>query len=338
LSPSPALGNPFFSAGSSKMILLQTKARVVVVDPNSFRSIALSVSKEKWKKASYDIVHRSGFLPSEASNFKRRWNCVDGSLFSSVRIWTRQNAAEARKVGDQLGDISPEVLSGDMGPVMEDEIRRCHGFVGAVSNLMRSPSSSSKDVIDVSRQLPEKIRDKPQKERVEVLRAELPRTPQSHFFSKLFDWFSRRLYLQAASHSEYIEGDGTIVLQHAQNFRSAALMRKTANSQTTLDDPRLHVIDLPSLKEFRFRACVVSTILSCEWIRAEQSWESALSEPSKNDRRVPTFIVVDEAHNFISAEPRNHSEKGLREQFRRIAAEGRKFGFFLIVVSQRLTS
>jgi DNA helicase HerA-like ATPase len=126
-----------------------------------------------------------------------------------------------------------------------------------------------------------------------------------------------------------------LYFSNAQNFRSAGLMRKTANSQTTLDDPRLHVIDLPSVKEFRFRAWVVSTILSCEWIRAEQSWESALSEPSKNDRRVPTFIVADEAHNFISAEPRNHSEKGLREQFRRIAAERRKFGLFQIVVSQR---
>src|SRR3954447_19453280 len=27
-------------------------------------------------------------------------------------------------------------------------------------------------------------------------RAELPRTPQSHFFSQFFNWFSRRLYLQ----------------------------------------------------------------------------------------------------------------------------------------------
>jgi DNA helicase HerA-like ATPase len=79
-------GKSFFLGRLIEEILLQTKARVVVVDPNSFRSIALSVSKEKWKKASYDIVHCSGFLPSEASNFKRRWNCVDGSLFSSVRI------------------------------------------------------------------------------------------------------------------------------------------------------------------------------------------------------------------------------------------------------------
>ena len=111
----------------------------------------------------------------------------------STAVFSARYASEQDKTPLKLekleinwANISPEVLSGDMGPVMEDEIRRCHGFVGAVSNLMRSPSSSSKDVIDVSRQLPEKIRDKPQKERVEVLRAELPRTPQSHFLQQTF--------------------------------------------------------------------------------------------------------------------------------------------------------
>jgi hypothetical protein len=156
-----------------------------------------------------------------------------------------------------LGDISPEVLSGDMGPVMEDEIRRCHGFVGAVSNLMRSPSSSSKDVIDVPRQLLEKIRDKPPKERVEVLRAELPRTPQSissaNFSIGSLGDFTYKLQVTANISREMAR----LYFSNAQKFRSAGLMRKSANYQTTLDDPRLHVIDLPSVKEFRFRAWVV---------------------------------------------------------------------------------
>src|SRR4051794_8600604 len=63
-------------------------------------------------------------------------------------------------------------------------------------------------------------------------RAELPRTPQSHFFSQFFNWFSRRLYLQAASHSEYLEGDGTIVLQQCTEFpqcRFDAQNRKFSN-------------------------------------------------------------------------------------------------------------
>jgi DNA helicase HerA-like ATPase len=47
------------------------------------------------------------------------------------------------------------------------------------------------------------------------------------------------------------------------------------------------------------------------------------------------FVVLDEAHNLIPAEPRGKAEIILREQFRTIAAEGRKFGMFLILATQR---
>jgi DNA helicase HerA-like ATPase len=61
----------------------------------------------------------------------------------------------------------------------------------------------------------------------------------------------------------------------------------------------------------------------------------ALEKPSGEDERVPTFIVVDEAHNLIPKMPRSKLEAALREQFRTVVAEGRKYGLFLIVVSQR---
>jgi ATPase family associated with various cellular activities (AAA) len=75
--------------------------------------------------------------------------------------------------------------------------------------------------------------------------------------------------------------------------------------------------------------------LATEWTRTRRRWEAALAHPEEKDPRVPTFIVVDEAHNLIPDEPRSHNERRLREQFRTIAAEGRKFGLFLILVSQR---
>ncbi|MFX1563665.1 MAG: ATP-binding protein [Promethearchaeota archaeon] len=45
----------------------------------------------------------------------------------------------------------------------------------------------------------------------------------------------------------------------------------------------------------------------------------------------PVFLVVEEAHNFVPPESNTHSY----EIIRRIAAEGRKFGIFLILISQR---
>ena len=55
----------------------------------------------------------------------------------------------------------------------------------------------------------------------------------------------------------------------------------------------------------------------------------------KDDRRVPTFVIVDEAHNLLPASPRGKMQEALGDMFRKVAAEGRKFGLFLMVVSQR---
>jgi DNA helicase HerA-like ATPase len=45
--------------------------------------------------------------------------------------------------------------------------------------------------------------------------------------------------------------------------------------------------------------------------------------------------VVDEAHNLMPADPQGSAEIALRDQFRAIVAEGRKYGLFLIIVTQR---
>lgn len=98
---------------------------------------------------------------------------------------------------------------------------------------------------------------------------------------------------------------------------------------------RLVVVDLPSINNNELRGLVLNSILTEEWENAEKKWEEAMNSPRDQDQRVPTFIVLDEAHNFIPAIPRSRHESLVREQFRTIAAEGRKFGLFLILVSQR---
>ncbi|WP_348787010.1 ATP-binding protein [Leifsonia sp. NPDC080035] len=58
------------------------------------------------------------------------------------------------------------------------------------------------------------------------------------------------------------------------------------------------------------------------------------------DRRMdrnPILIVIDEAHNFCPPSPRNSVEAQLTEQLIQIAAEGRKFGLWLFLSTQRPT-
>jgi DNA helicase HerA-like ATPase len=78
-----------------------------------------------------------------------------------------------------------------------------------------------------------------------------------------------------------------------------------------------------------------SSTLTESWQNARISWARALDQDYALDERVPTFIVIDEAHNLAGANPRGSLEQVVHEQLRTIAAEGRKYGLFLILVSQR---
>jgi uncharacterized protein DUF87 len=51
--------------------------------------------------------------------------------------------------------------------------------------------------------------------------------------------------------------------------------------------------------------------------------------------RTPTLIVVDEAHNLCPAEPVGPVQKALVERFIQIAGEGRKYGLWLLLSTQR---
>ena len=53
------------------------------------------------------------------------------------------------------------------------------------------------------------------------------------------------------------------------------------------------------------------------------------------DNRVPVFIVIDEAHNFIPISPRGSLQDRLTDKIIQIASEGRKYGLFLILLTQR---
>ena len=56
---------------------------------------------------------------------------------------------------------------------------------------------------------------------------------------------------------------------------------------------------------------------------------------AKRAERRPVLIVIDEAHNLCSPDPTTPVERALTEQLIQIAAEGRKFGLWLFLSTQR---
>jgi uncharacterized protein len=85
--------------------------------------------------------------------------------------------------------------------------------------------------------------------------------------------------------------------------------------------PRCLVVDLGSLGTREEQAITAGAVLERLWRRR------ALREP--------IAIVIDEAHNICPAEPADPITALATEDAIRIAGEGRKFGIYLIVVTQR---
>jgi DNA helicase HerA-like ATPase len=87
------------------------------------------------------------------------------------------------------------------------------------------------------------------------------------------------------------------------------------------DGPRCLVVDLGSLETREEQAVTAGHVLERLWRR--------------RGAREPVAIVIDEAHNVCPAGPEGPVAALATEDAIRIAGEGRKFGLYLILVSQR---
>lgn len=95
------------------------------------------------------------------------------------------------------------------------------------------------------------------------------------------------------------------------------------------------VIDLLSLETEAERLALVARVLAAAWGSAREAYSAALRDVGELDRRVPTILVIDEAHNLVPHQPKSPAAEHVAADIVRVAAEGRKFGLFLLVVTQR---
>ncbi|MHA7133460.1 ATP-binding protein [Oerskovia turbata] len=92
-------------------------------------------------------------------------------------------------------------------------------------------------------------------------------------------------------------------------------------SEVLDEGPRAVVVDLGSLHTHEEQLAVSLALLDDLWAaRAE---------------RTPRLIVIDEAHNVVSAEPATQLQRLTTARVVQIAAEGRKFGLWLLLSTQR---
>ena len=96
---------------------------------------------------------------------------------------------------------------------------------------------------------------------------------------------------------------------------------ETAATEIIVDRPNATVLDLGGFEYSEEPLIAALSVLDDLWARREE--------------RRPVLIVIDEAHNLCSPELTSPLQVAIRELIMQIAAEGRKFGLWLLLSTQR---
>jgi len=363
-------GKSFFLGRLVEEIMIKSKARCLILDPNGdFRKI-YKIDEELWRPnqplvKKYDIKTGKGKLTLETKDkFAEKWAPVmDDFIIKTNRVPKESNAEELKV---WWPSISLEFLIQSDNP-RSTEMFHCHNWAKELFNQFAqfSDDTDGEDIIVKVKNIFKSLQEIPNEEREKMVKRlktdgkkmgenlgtitnDTTRTKMSKLLRnaiKSGSLYDSLISLGATSLGHESMEKAKFVFESyswdtvnsyfglIERYQALDVLAKRPYSSKR--QRRLVVVDLPSINNNELRALVLNSILTEEWENAEKKWEEAMKSPRDEDRRVPTFIVLDEAHNFIPASPRSRHESLVREQFRTIAAEGRKFGLFLILVSQR---
>ena len=363
-------GKSFFLGRLIEEIMIKSKARCLILDPNGdFRKIN-EIDRELWRsnkvlREKYDIKTGMGKITLESEDeFAKNWKPVVEEFVIKTNRVPKEAKDEELKIW--WPTISLEFLIQSDNP-RSTEMFHCHNWAKELFNHFTrlSENTDEEDIISEVKNIFKRLQEMPDEERIKIIEKlrmdrgkegeslkaitnDKNRTKVSNMIRTAFkpgSLFDSLISLGAASlGNESMEKAKFVFESYSwetvndyfgliERYQSLGILAKGPSSSK--DHKRLEVIDLPSINNNELRALVLNSILTDEWENAVKNWEEAMNHPRDEDRRVPTFIVLDEAHNFIPSNPRSRHESLVREQFRTIAAEGRKFGLFLILVSQR---
>ena len=358
-------GKSYFLGRLIEEIIIKSKSRCLILDPNGdFRKIS-EIDDDLWNNnqplsEKYDIKTGIGKLTLESEeDFAKTWR-------HSVQDFCIKTNRVPKESGDQelkiwWPSVSLEFLIQENDPRTTTEMFHCHNWAKVLFNqfAQMSDDTNGEDIISKVKNIFKSLQDIPSENRVKMIRklrtTPIDKSETASTHPKLLDSLlssglsglgdiTKTLTKIINTSSESMEKAKFVFESYSwdtvnsyfgliEQYQSLGILAKRPYSSN--HKRRLEVIDLPSINNNELRALVLNSILTEEWENATQKWEDAMKSPRSEDKRVPTFIILDEAHNFIPSNPRSRHETLVREQFRTIAAEGRKFGLFLILVSQR---
>ena len=133
-------GKSFFLGRLIEEILVQTKARCIIFDPNAdFRKIHEVENKSLWESPKYDRRKRRGKLPHESSRevFEKHWSLVR----KATRIKMGGDSSISGENYETLqllwSSLSVEFLAEEVDPMLRSDLYHCHTFAHDLEILFR---------------------------------------------------------------------------------------------------------------------------------------------------------------------------------------------------------
>jgi len=328
----------FAQSGSGKSFLvgrlieelgIKTQARVVVIDPNSDYIHLDDVNPSIYSNAHYDVVRGIGILPTErdATEFTKLWNSIPKAHVSeSLRIPIA--ALDSRLFLDPSNDRRAAEITYGHSLIVELSKYMCRNWAANSSMLRPSIEDLLTKVRDFSLSVESNSAQFRNENQLYMnfwqgkLRSE---DVTLEAFAELRD--QNQTSLDDIEYLRQLTGTTAINNLAYAIRRSRDKLLLTEEDQNLFHDPSIYVVDKPSLKDLQYTA--IQYVLNQLWSLHEGMYASGYIPH-------PTILVIDEAHNLTPRDLEPGSPLvSIRENIRRVAAEGRKYGLFLFLISQR---
>jgi hypothetical protein len=309
-------GKSFFVGRVMEEILIRTKARIVVLDPNSDFVRFPEINENAWS----DPALASWFFPGDTGDaFQSRWGKVNATVLSN------RNLTSAHPLRISWGGLSDAERASvmDIDPASQSELYWALVLASEIAAERWNDESESDYDFEHFRRVADELSDFIQGGQAsdDITQRPLATTLRTMGaglalrFRALVDPLKKFEIWRAVGDEERDIAD--VVTPLAPVMGSSVV-----------------VIDLLSASEPE-RLALTSRALQAIWSNAADQYSAALRDAEDGDSRVPTFLVIDEAHNLVPTRRTSPAAERLAADIARIAAEGRKFGLFLLLITQR---
>ncbi|WGT47606.1 helicase HerA domain-containing protein [Tessaracoccus lacteus] len=324
-------GKSFFVARLIEEILLRTGARVVALDPNGdLRSLdRVQVAGLTTQRAEASAAATVAQLPDfdNPADFEAAWGSQrmiflsaerEPPLDGPQRIERRRLFVDWAKIGD-IQDSLLELNSHER-PAQFLGVRACRGLV-KWANDERSGLKlpySLRGLADAAALFGEQNVNM----RVYEYAKNLTKADWDNVKARFLDL--------AARHLAWLPDEERSTAYRAMTLTD--ILDAPFSTKPILADWNCLIIGLDAAQQ--------ADALLAASVALNQLWSNAKRQTrltANDDPRVPTFIVIDEAHNFVPATTTDPLRRRVSEQVLQIASEGRKFGLYLILATQRPT-